>query len=187
MQKGFTLVETLVAITVLLLVVIGPMTVAQRGIQNAYYATEQATAVFLAQEAIEAVRQFRDESALKTFEDGEEDSGEWFGELTGCTSLTGQCAYRKHDGFVSCSAATNCELYVADNGEYVHNSQSGNKSPFTRTVQIVSQNVDGSSEDDAVEVIVTVSWENRIFSTDSNREVVLRTWVYDHYRRYENN
>ncbi len=34
-SNGFTLVETLVAIGVLLLAIIGPMTVAQKGIQNA--------------------------------------------------------------------------------------------------------------------------------------------------------
>jgi prepilin-type N-terminal cleavage/methylation domain-containing protein len=50
-NRGFTLVETLVAVTVLLLVIVGPMTVAQKGIQNAYFANEQVTAVFLAQEA----------------------------------------------------------------------------------------------------------------------------------------
>lgn len=187
MQKGFTLVETLVAITVLLLVVIGPMTVAQRGIQNAYYATEQATAVFLAQEAIEAVRQFRDESALETFEDGG-DSGTWFGRIPNCSSLTGQCAYQKGEGFQLCGIANNnCELYVDESGEYTHSSYSGNKSPFTRRVQIIKNNVDGSPEVDVAQVVVTVSWENRIFSSDSTREVVLRTWVYDHYRRYESN
>ena len=67
-KNGFTLVETLVAITVLLMVIIGPMTIAQKGIQQAYFATEQATAVFLAQEAIEAVRELRDNVALTAFD-----------------------------------------------------------------------------------------------------------------------
>ena len=63
--QGFTLVETLVAIAVLLLIIIGPITAAQKGIQQAYYANEQLSAVFLAQEAIESIRQRGDDRALK--------------------------------------------------------------------------------------------------------------------------
>ena len=35
--KGFTLVETLVAVTIFVLVILGPMTIASRGLQNAYF------------------------------------------------------------------------------------------------------------------------------------------------------
>ena len=37
-DKGFTLVESLVAIGILLVVIIGPLTIAQKGIQQAYFA-----------------------------------------------------------------------------------------------------------------------------------------------------
>lgn len=174
--RGFTLVETLVAITVLLLVVIGPMTVAQRGIQNAYFAAEQATAVFLAQEAIEAVRELRDGAALVAFDtDGGGNTSGWASSLPAeCSS---GCAYVGGGQFGTCAGNNACRLKV-DSTTEKYNHQTGADSPFTRTVII---NESGGN----AEVAVTVSWEGHIFG-GGTREVVLQTWIYDHYERYEN-
>ena len=168
---GFTLVETLVAITILLLVIIGPMTIAQKGIQNAYFATEQATAVFLAQEAIEAVREHRDNKALEVFRDDTEDTSPW---VPSCQS--GGCAYIGDGNFGLCSSNNNCILGVDSNGKYSHSAILD--SPFTRKVFI-------SGTADAVDIKVVVSWKSYIFN-DEDRNVTLQTWVYDHYGRYEN-
>ncbi len=61
---GFSIVETLVAISILLLAVVGPMSVAEQGLSSARYAADQITAYYLAQEAIEYVRNTRDENNL---------------------------------------------------------------------------------------------------------------------------
>ena len=63
-SKGFSLVETLVAVAVLTLAVAGPLTIASNGIATAIYAKDQITAIYLAQEAIEAARNYRDSHAL---------------------------------------------------------------------------------------------------------------------------
>lgn len=52
-QIGFTLIESLVAITVLLIGVLGPMTAATRGITDGLYAQNQLIATHLAQEGLE--------------------------------------------------------------------------------------------------------------------------------------
>ncbi len=52
-KKGFTLVETLVAITVLLVGIIGPIYIATEGIKAAMYAKDQVIAGYLAQDALE--------------------------------------------------------------------------------------------------------------------------------------
>ncbi len=53
MNKGFTIIESLVAITILIIGVLGPMTAATRGITDGLYAQNQLIATHLAQEALE--------------------------------------------------------------------------------------------------------------------------------------
>lgn len=60
-QSGFSLVETLVALTILLLVMIGPMSIASSTARSTSFASEQVTAFFLAQEGVEFVEKYRDE------------------------------------------------------------------------------------------------------------------------------
>jgi len=63
-QKGFTLLETLVAISILLIAVVAPMSIIGRSLPQSAYARDHAIAVNLAQEGIEAVRQKRDSNML---------------------------------------------------------------------------------------------------------------------------
>lgn len=186
-QSGFTLVETLVAITVLLLIVIGPMTVAQKGIQNAYFANEQVTATFLAQEAIEAIRVIRDDYALDVLDGQYGDGGEtsdWVGEIPpACTTSNNGCAYDADDEeFASCASNNNCILrFDENNGRYSHSA--GLDSIYERKVY-VDDNPAGAP-DGTVEVRVVVSWHAKIFGS-GDREYEVQTWLYDHYQAYGN-
>lgn len=62
-QKGFTLVETFVAIIVLTIAVLGPMTLLSRALQDARYIKDQVTATFLAEEGIELVMDYRNNNS----------------------------------------------------------------------------------------------------------------------------
>jgi prepilin-type N-terminal cleavage/methylation domain-containing protein len=146
--KGFTLVETLVAITVLLLVIVGPISAAQKGIQRAYYANEQLSAVFIAQQTIESVRQLRDDQALVVWQGGG-DTWDWSAD-TAC----------KSEG---CPFAPEV---VKDN------------ITFTREVEI-------QDDGDRRSVTVTISWENTPLFGEDTPTVVLQTYLYDHYQRFE--
>lgn len=175
MQKGFTLIETLVAITVLLLVVVGPMTVAQKGIQNAYFATQQATAVFLSQEALEAVREYRDKDALEVFHrtSGNTDTADWASSLN-CES---GCAYTG-SFFTACPlGADSCSGISLVDGQFVHGANG--TSPYHRWVTITESG--GTAEVDVI-----VRWKTTIFGGYTTREVRLQSWIYDQYARYEN-
>jgi len=63
-KQGFTLIETMVAISVLLIAVVAPMTLAQDGITAARLAQDQIVAFYMAQEGVELVRNIRDENKL---------------------------------------------------------------------------------------------------------------------------
>jgi prepilin-type N-terminal cleavage/methylation domain-containing protein len=63
-EKGMTLVETLVAISILAVSIVAPMTLTMQSLSAAYYARDQVIASNLAQEAIEAVRAVRDANIL---------------------------------------------------------------------------------------------------------------------------
>jgi len=63
-KKGFTFVETLVAITVLLVSVVAPMSLAQDGIVAAKLSQDQIVAFYLGQEGIEIVKNLRDNNRL---------------------------------------------------------------------------------------------------------------------------
>ncbi len=184
-QKGFTLVETLVALTILLLVIIGPMTVAQKGIQNAYFANEQVTAVFLAQEAIEAIRELRDNAALEAYEllienDGGGDTS--FAAWVPSPSCSSGCAFDIDDNaFEVCNEANNndCQLIFDEaEGRYTHQG-AGVDSPFRRVVTIDAVTTDGGRL-----VTVEVTGEGKVFG-GTPQTVTLQTWIYDHYRRFE--
>lgn len=64
MQGGFTLLETMIAITVLLIAVVGPISILGGSLRHIYFVRDQITAINLAQEGIEVVRQKRDTNFL---------------------------------------------------------------------------------------------------------------------------
>lgn len=59
-QKGFTIIETLVAIAVLMIAIAGPLVIASKGLTAALYSKDQMIASFLAQESMEVIKNIRD-------------------------------------------------------------------------------------------------------------------------------
>lgn len=62
---GFTIVETLVAIAILTIALTGPLAVVSQSLRSSYFARDQITAHYLAQEAIEYIRNRRDQNGLQ--------------------------------------------------------------------------------------------------------------------------
>lgn len=65
--KGFTLIETMVAVTILSLSIAGPLFTASRTMVATEISRDQLTASYLAQEAIEYVRALRDDAYLADY------------------------------------------------------------------------------------------------------------------------
>jgi prepilin-type N-terminal cleavage/methylation domain-containing protein len=66
-QQGFSLIETLVAITILLIVIINPMTISSRAAKSSSFSSEQVIAFFLAQEGLELAQKGRDDFLIPYF------------------------------------------------------------------------------------------------------------------------
>lgn len=83
-NMGFTLVETLVAVSILSLSIAATFTAVQNGLQNSTIAKDQTTAFYLAQEAMEYIKNKRDENALHSLNENPVTTS-W---LTGLSSVT---------------------------------------------------------------------------------------------------
>jgi len=161
-QNGFTLVETLIAISVLLVALGGPMTIAQRGLSAAFVSRDQVTASFLAQEAIEYVRKVRDGNGI---------AGSGTSWLSGLdpACVTSACRVDALANTVAACPAGGCPAlrYNTTNHTYNYSSVGPNNvlSPFIRSVRITRvPNADCPSPALACEVTVTVtvSWQTRM-------------------------
>ncbi|MEQ1561480.1 MAG: prepilin-type N-terminal cleavage/methylation domain-containing protein [Nitrospira sp.] len=81
-SRGFTLVESMVAISILSIVIAGTFTAVVNGLQSSSYAKDQITAFWLAQEGMEFIKNVRDENALHSLAGG---TNTW---LTGLSAVT---------------------------------------------------------------------------------------------------
>jgi prepilin-type N-terminal cleavage/methylation domain-containing protein len=148
MKKGFTLIETLVAVTILTLAVAGPLVTASRAVTAAQIARDQLTASYLAQEGIEYVRMMRDNEYLAVYNQPNASSLAWTNFLAVAsigkcaTSAIGVAPFCTLDavGIVPVQACSgSCQaLNLATAGAVSYYTQgAGQATPFTRTIQAV--------------------------------------------------
>lgn len=185
---GFSLVEMLVAISILLLVLVGPMSVTSQVARSASFASEQVQATFLAQEGIEMVQKMRDELFLQYFDGAINNPWARFrdtstsGILQQCHASAG-CGLEWQDDTtlrtpIACSTATACLLYV-NNGSvrsrYTHQSTGNTPTKFTRIIKLA---YDGANPN-MVKVTSTVTW--RTGSLIAQQRVETTTYLYNTY------
>lgn len=176
-QSGFSLVETLVAISILLIALVGPLTIASRGLQSSLYAREQVTATFLAQEGVELVMKIRDENGL-AYAGGGSDAWDWVagGTYAACFASNGCGLAIADDGGVSVagcgSEGAGCELRIQESGRDRYNYSSGEPTPYTRVIQLTTPSAN------AVKITSTVSWRGGLLGDSS---VSVSNFVYDVY------
>jgi prepilin-type N-terminal cleavage/methylation domain-containing protein len=184
--RGFTLIETLVAVTLLSIAITAPMTLTTKSLAAAYYARDQITAFHLAQEALEAIRHARDHNVLLTAMGTPTDL------LSGIPETDGDpfTVDTRNDDMQTCppegcdALSSNGSLYGYPVGgdqacaAGVPAGQGGcwAKTKFTRVV--TAEFVDGGTNE--VKIIVTVSWRTGAFQarTVTISENLYR-WVED--------
>lgn len=154
MASGFTLVETLVAISIFSLSILGLMSVLSQGIADINYAKQRMTAEYLAQEGIEYLRNMRDTYTLYDPESGQEGWDAFRAKLAPCVATT--CGFDVLVAPLDAAAVfqcppENCDLYL-NNGGYNTSIYGGARSGFRRRIQIVQTSLD------EIAIYASVDW-----------------------------
>ncbi len=158
--RGFTLIETLIAVLLLSIAITGPLTIASKGLTATMVAKDQFIAFYLAQDAMEQVRYLRDSSCLTKVPDATGcPVASWLASLNVCkTSVNASGCYLDSTGFdpatpTACPAG-GCPVMFYDSSTNSYRYTAGAQTPqrFVRTVKITN-----SVADEAI-VTVTVTW-----------------------------
>jgi type II secretory pathway pseudopilin PulG len=189
---GFSLIETLVAVAILLLVIVGPMSIASQANSSTTFANQQITAYFLAQEGLELAQKGRDDLLLPQFAAyplPPANNVGWnafvsdVGDFSECIDGN-TCGLEIIDGadgdidVRDCSNFSDCRLYLSNDAgrsHYTYDDSVANvATDFTRTV---TMDVDG----DEVFVTATVRW--RTGDQITEQSTTATTYLFNVYGR----
>ena len=181
-KNGYSLVEVLIAVAILMLAIVGPMTITVKSIQSAQYAHQQNTAIFLAQEGISFVSAVRDDAALAYFNGLITDPWEWVDDSAygDCFSSDGcNIDFSDTTNVVGCgSDGESCRLYFdvtrTDAARYHIDGAEGTESPFIRRIIL-------TDDGDEVQVRVQVEWDSVLFGGET-QEAVVTTSFFNAYK-----
>lgn len=173
-SRGFSLIETLVAISVLLTVTSSIMALVNQSIDSSEALSNRLAASYLASDAIEYLRYSRDSYWLNASSNSFDD---WITNV-GLDNCTNQCLIDTRVGDIGANnnnrirECTNCGPLKYNDSEkrYGYDSASGwEDSKFIRNLKLISQKdlESGSSGIDEVLVKVTMKWPNRSGATST--------------------
>lgn len=171
-KRGFTIVETLIAVFILVVSIAGPLVFASTALQSSYYAQDQITAFYLTQDVVETIKNIRDQNrfACTNANDWLTCSGGGI-DLTPC--MSGEyCAieYLANDNepqVSMCSGGTCPALNFQSGGSnptYLYGYTSGSQwetSKYTRLIKITETVANKEAE-----IYVSIMWRTGIITRD---------------------
>jgi hypothetical protein len=170
---GFSLLETLVALAIFTMGILGPLNLAAYSIRIATYARNQTIAYYLAQEVVEYIRFIRDSNSLN--------GDDWlrhttFASINHCWGAGG-CYIDVYAGTAS-SCGANCPKIRYDPVTGLYNYSIGAETIFTRKVNIEPDFDCGgtcAAREYEAELTVEISWDERFLS----KTFVIQEHIFD--------
>lgn len=191
-NRGFTLIETLVAVAVLLISIVAPLQIASTALFSAFYSRDEITAYYLAAEAIEYIRNVRDTTGLNDLANNQHPGVFWLTNVSECIPDTNNdkngCIINTRLSFSNASIAScpisGCPRLLFDSNSGIWNydtpSVTNTTSRFTRTVQLLQQNDNGIPGE--VVIKVTVEWQG-VGTFGGEKKVTLYGYMADWHNR----
>ncbi len=159
-NAGFSLLETTVAISILVSAITGPLWLASQGIGSASKARNNIIAANLAQEGLELIKNIR----LNNLNDGKS----WTNGLGLCGLANGCRIDAKNLNINNCSA--HCAPLKFDDVLKLYNYESGQDSVFSRI--ITTQDINK----DEIKIISSVKWQDKFGGHTFNLETSMFNW-----------
>ncbi len=165
--SGFTLIETLVAVTIITFSIVGPLTAANTALVAAYGARDKMTAGYLAQEAVEYVRALRDDAYYRNPGNA---WNQFRSDLAQCDAGT-TCRIDSVTATIAPCSGSGCAV-VLDSSDRFRQGSVANSSAtvFSRTMTI--ETVSGLED----RVVSVVSWTARGTTRSVTFTDTLKPW-----------
>lgn len=171
-QRGFTVLESIVAIFILSLAVSGAFSAVQQSLSQSIIAKDEVKSFYMAQEAVEVIRNKRDSNQLEKI------AGlgtNWLSGITSACPAGSTCTVDATNfQIANCGAGGwgSCSQNLKQNpSTFLYGYTSGNDTGFKREIQIVSINAH------EIAVTVRVSWTKGLISREFKAKALLFDWI----------
>ena len=170
-RSGFTVLESIVAVMILSLAISGAFSAVQQGLSQSIIAKDEVKAFYLAQEAVELIRNKRDNNQL-VFMNGGADS--WLSGITDAPNCPPNKVCRAdvvaHSLTLCGDNWESCPVLKQDQSTFLYSYTSGTNTNFKREIKI-----EPSTDPNEIKITVKIYWTKGIIT----RSFEFKTLLHD--------